>query len=160
MVVIMTGSFHSFLKKYLPNTHISVITGGISIVLSKKPQWYRMKKVATSVCHLSTCTSISSRDKQTILFEAEVLCEYLPFHHTKYLNIINLKGWNLLRLILLITASTFLSETGSLFLSSENMAWRMWKFDVPAFICAKAPLFIIIVAALMQISRRWKKTKT
>ena len=44
-----------------------------------------MKKVATSVCHLSTCT-ISSRDKQTILFE-EVLCEYLPFNHTKYLNI-------------------------------------------------------------------------
>lgn len=35
----------------------------------KKTQWYRMKEVAISVCHLSTCT-ISSQDKQTILFEA------------------------------------------------------------------------------------------
>ena len=126
----------------------------------KKTQWYHMKKVATSVCHLSMCTSISSWDKQSILSEAEVLCEYLPFHHTKYLNIKNFKGWNFLRLILLITACTFISETGSLFLSSENMEWRMWNFDVPAFICAKAPLFIIIIAALMQILRWWKKTKT
>ena len=43
-MVIMTGSLHSYLKKCLPNTHISAITGGISIVLSKKPNGITWKK--------------------------------------------------------------------------------------------------------------------
>ena len=67
---------------------------------------------------------------KSILFEAEVLCEYLPFHHTKYLNIKTLKGWNLIRLIT-FTTSTFLTETGSLFLNSENVVMKNMKIWYP-----------------------------